>query len=214
MDNSCELFETLMDGLYKKSMECGNEYVFINAWNEWGEGMYLEPDEENGYVTLESIKKVNAKYEMVEISGQYSHSYTAEEITGQLGLLNDKVNKFRWLYENTIRFASIIQNNSCKIKEYFSKKNISRISVYGAGPIGRLLINQLIQEEIEIAYTVDIYAARVLESIPMYRLQEEIPQTDILIVTVYGAEEVIEKMQQKGIQNAVSIESWMNDLLS
>lgn len=48
----------------------------------------------------------------------------------------------------------------------------------------------------------------------MYRLQEEIPQTDILIVTVYGAEEVIEKMQQKGIQNAVSIESWMNDLLS
>lgn len=214
LDNSSELFEVLIDGLYKKSIECGNEYIFINAWNEWGEGMYLEPDEENGYAALESIKKVNAKYEMVEIPSEYSYSYTEEEITGQLKLLNDKINKFRWLYENTIRFASIIQNNSYKIKKYFNKKNIKKISVYGVGPIGKLLINQLIQEGIEIAYTVDIDAARVLESIPMYRLQEEIPQTDILIVTVYGAEEVIEKMRQKEIQNAVSIENWMNDLLS
>lgn len=214
LDNSCELFESLMDGLYRKSIEAGNEYVFINAWNEWGEGMYLEPDEENGYAALESIKKVKAKYEMMEISSESSHSYTEEEIKGQVMLLNDKINKFRWLYENTIRFASIIQNNSYKMKKYFSKNNIKKISVYGVGPIGRLLINQLIQERIEIAYTVDIDAARVLQSIPMYRLQEEIPQTDILIVTVYGSENVIEEMRQKGIQNAVSIENWMNDLLN
>lgn len=34
-----------------------NKFIFINAWNEWGEGSYLEPDERYGYGSINSLSK-------------------------------------------------------------------------------------------------------------------------------------------------------------
>ena len=44
--------------LYRKAYERGNEYIFLNGWNEWGEGAYLEPDSRYGVRCLQEIRSI------------------------------------------------------------------------------------------------------------------------------------------------------------
>ena len=76
-----ERFGFYLGEIIKKSYKAGNEILFLNAWNEWGEGMYLEPDERYEYGYLEAISQARKCYDQplkTDIrEGQITELYTA-----------------------------------------------------------------------------------------------------------------------------------------
>lgn len=53
-----ENLESYISELYRIASENDSEFVFWNAWNEWSESSYLEPDTKRGFENLEIIKEV------------------------------------------------------------------------------------------------------------------------------------------------------------
>ena len=52
-----EKFKEYIYRQYKRATDVyKSNYLFINAWNEWGEGAHLEPDEYNKFGYLEAVK--------------------------------------------------------------------------------------------------------------------------------------------------------------
>lgn len=57
-DNTLALFKGALRKQIRKTVQAQNEFLYINAWNEWGESAYLEPDTMNGYAYLEAVHAI------------------------------------------------------------------------------------------------------------------------------------------------------------
>ena len=55
-DFKSETFKQSFAKQYQKGCTTGSPFMFVNAWNEWAEGTYLEPDEARGHFFLEAIR--------------------------------------------------------------------------------------------------------------------------------------------------------------
>ena len=59
---SPEKFRKYFSRLFMKALEIGSPMIVINAWNEWAEGAYLEPDEKYGFSYLEAIRSAKEEF--------------------------------------------------------------------------------------------------------------------------------------------------------
>ena len=58
LKSSPEKFKAYLSKLAEVCEKQGKEYIFLTAWNEWGEGACLEPNSLDKYDYLEAYKEV------------------------------------------------------------------------------------------------------------------------------------------------------------
>lgn len=54
-------FKKYLGGQLKNASKLEAPFIFLNAWNEWGEGTYLEPDKKSEFKYIEKIKELRTK---------------------------------------------------------------------------------------------------------------------------------------------------------
>ncbi len=60
-NSSPEKFKRHLTDLVNISRKKNKDYIFLTAWNEWGEGAVLEPTTDDKYSYIEAIKEINSK---------------------------------------------------------------------------------------------------------------------------------------------------------
>lgn len=194
---SIEKFYAGMCTIYKKSIEAGNEFVFINSWNEWGEGMQLEPDEEYGYAKLEAVH--NAQKDILE---NYQNNNKIKK--SQRNMENSKNNSEKANYLITAKCFDqwmSLREKGVSVSKYLKRYNIAHVAVYGYGMLARHLLFELDETDITVDYIIDKSSRRSSLKYDVKNLEDDFPLVDAVIVTIVDEFDSIYKVLKKKINS-------------
>lgn len=182
-----EKFQRYFEELCRKSIRRNNEFVFINAWNEWGEGMHLEPDDKNGNSYLDAVKealeKANKDYKKLSLEKDEEQTKESVVSRAQYDYVCAKNRKFT-SYFNLFDSWFNARWEKRRLDELLLSRGYKNIAIYGGGKVGKHLVFELQDSDVNIEYIVDRKGVVSLnQKIKVYNMLDHLPSADAMIVT-------------------------------
>lgn len=202
-NSSPEKFEKYMTKLIQINKRNLCRIMFVNAWNEWGEGMYLEPDDKYGEAYLSAMKKAIDKSD-AEL--QNEDLFRGEDLVVPL----DCYDAIRFKYDRERHISRVLDKwlsiNEDKKEWTITLKN-RKLAVYGYSLLGKHLITELEKNNIIPEFIID-RNQDIKSQYPIYSVNDDWPETQLIIVTaIYDYGNVFNLIKKKQPQaEIVSLE--------
>ena len=172
-------FEKYFRYLYQKSKKQKNPLLFVDAWNEWAEGKYLEPDTRREHGLLEAIRRVKQE------DGTIAEWNYASDRNSYVMRLEEQIARYQRGYFFLLKWIQM-QDKTKSIQKFFEKNNIRTISIYGFGMHGHLFYQLMKNTDVEVKYAIDRQSKGMdgREDIPVFSLQDELPSCDAIVISL------------------------------
>lgn len=115
--------------------------------------------------------------------------------------------KFKEYYDLLDQWMMNREQGMC-IENYFLKSNYRNIAIYGMGPMGNHLYNELSKsDKVHVIYAIDKKGSTIFPELSIKKPTEELPEVDAVVITVtvsYG--EIVPMLEEKICCSMVSLE--------
>ncbi len=125
-------------------------------------------------------------------------------------LSNNLLESLNYMDYASFRAAAALEwiefnKKGCRLSDFFRENKMEKVAVYGYGKLGKMFVEDVQSEGIQMAYIIDRNAGKIQCPFPIYSLDDELPFCDIVVVTISGYNLLREKLWLKGIKNVISL---------
>lgn len=198
-DGTPEVFSEHLSRLIAKNYDAGIDMIFIDAWNEWGEGMHLEPDMKYGNRWLLAVKNAKIKYLNYIDYYKEKNEYMSKDLFKHKCLIR----KAEICTNVMDRWMHLREKGIC-ITDYLSKNGINRVILYGMGQLANHIVWDCKNSKTSIVGIIDRSYHYTMEGVDLYKIQDNLPEFDAIIVTaVYHMDSICDEIRNRGIHSPI-----------